>query len=100
YGFVNNSGQGFRKTIDRLFLDTKYGYDLNKNWALFTSLNLSSQFGKGYKYNDDNTSVLISDSFAPAFITAAFGFEYHPVEYFKVRISPIAPRVTIVQDPR
>jgi hypothetical protein len=25
YGFVNNSGQGFRKTVDRIFLDTKYG---------------------------------------------------------------------------
>ena len=42
---------------------------------------------------------MISDFFAPAFITAALGFEYHPVDYFKVRVSPIAPRVTIVNDP-
>jgi hypothetical protein len=99
YGFVNNSGQGYRKTIDRIFLDTKYGYEISKNWSLFTSLNLLSQFARGYKYNDDNTSVLISDSFAPAFITAAVGFEYHPVEYFKVRLSPLAPRVTLVENP-
>src|SRR6478609_8807636 len=26
YGFVNTSGQGFRKTLDRIFIDTKYGY--------------------------------------------------------------------------
>src|SRR3970040_845737 len=24
YGFVNNEGQGNRKTLDRIFLDTKY----------------------------------------------------------------------------
>src|SRR5690606_18486094 len=29
YGFVNNEGQGNRKTLDRIFLDTKYGYQIN-----------------------------------------------------------------------
>jgi hypothetical protein len=99
FGFVKNSGLGYRKTIDRIYLDTKYGYDLSKNWAVFTSLNFLSQFGKGYNYLDDDTEQLISDFFAPAFITAALGFEYHPVEYFKVRIAPLAPRITVVQDP-
>jgi hypothetical protein len=99
FGFVNNSGQGVRKSIDRLFLDTKYGYELSKNWGLFTSLTFLSQFDEGYNYKDDGTSELISDAFAPAFITSAWGLEYHPVEYFKVRISPFAPRITIVRDP-
>jgi hypothetical protein len=99
YGFVKNSGQGFRKTMDRIFLDTKYGYDISEKWALFSSLNFSSQFTKGYNYKDDNTRELISDFLAPAFITSAWGFEYHPVDYFKVRISPFAPRLTIVKDP-
>ena len=99
YGFLKNSGIGQRKTIDRIFLDTKYGYQLSKNWSLSTSLNFLSQFYKGYKYDDDGTRHLISDIFAPAFITSAWGLEYHPVEYFKVRLSPFSPRVTIVQDP-
>jgi hypothetical protein len=103
YGFVDNSGQGFRKTVDRIFLDTKYGYKLSDNWGLFTSLNFLSQFDKGYKYEKDANGVeqglLISDFMAPAFITFAVGLEYHPVEYFSVRISPFAPRVTIVNDP-
>lgn len=99
FGFVNNKGQGYRKTLDRLYLDTKYGYELSKNWGLFTSLNFLSQFGPGYNYLDDNTSEQISDAFAPAFITSAWGLEYHPVEYFKIRFSPFAPRVTIVREP-
>jgi hypothetical protein len=99
---VNNAGQGQRKTVDRIFLDTKYGYALNKNWGLFTSLNFLSQFSAGYKYEKDvngvEQSILISDFMAPAFITSAWGLEYHPVDYFYVRISPFAPRVTIVRD--
>jgi Protein of unknown function (DUF3078) len=103
YGFVNNSGQGYRKTLDRIFLDTKYGYKLNENWGLFTSLNFLSQFAEGHKYEKDangvEQSILISDIFAPAFITSSWGIEYHPVDYFNVRISPFSPRVTIVKDP-
>ena len=103
YGFVNNEGQGFRKTVDRIYLDTKYGYELSKKWGLFASLNFQSQFSKGFKYEDDANNVeqeyLISDFLAPAFITGSIGFEYHPVEYFKLRLSPFSPRLTIVQDP-
>ena len=98
FGFVNNSGVGYRKTIDRIYLDTKYGYELGDIWSVFLSLNLQSQFSNGYNYEDDNQARLISGFFAPAFITAAVGFEYHPVEHFTVRISPFAPRITIVQD--
>ena len=103
YGFVKNDGQGFRKTIDRIYLDTKYGYKLSDDWGLFASLNFASQFAEGYRYDEDANGVeqatAISDSMAPAFITFALGAEYHPVDYFRVRISPFAPRVTIVNDP-
>ncbi|WP_276365583.1 DUF3078 domain-containing protein [Chryseolinea sp. H1M3-3] len=103
YGFVNNAGQGYRKTVDRIFLDTKYGYKLSDDWGLFASLNFQTQFAKGYKYDKDVNGVeqatMISDIMAPAFVTFALGAEYHPVEYFRVRISPFAPRLTIVNDP-
>ncbi len=98
YGFVKNSGQGFRKTLDRFFVDTKYGRALTKKWDVFSSFNFASQFYKGYKYSDDNNAALISDFLAPAFVTVALGFEYHPVEYFKVRISPLAPRLTLLRN--
>lgn len=103
YGFVNNSGQGYRKTLDRIFLDTKYGYKLNDKWGLYTSLNFLSQFAEGHKYEKDANGVeqeiLISDFLAPAYITSSWGVEYHPVDYFYVRLSPFSPRVTIVKDP-
>ena len=102
YGNVNNEGQGYRKTLDRIYLDTKLGSSLNEKWDLFTAINATSQFAKGYKYVKDANGVeqgqLISDSFAPAFITMTLGAEYHPVDYFKLRLSPIAPRVTLLNN--
>lgn len=102
YGMVNNAGQGYRKTLDRIYIETKYGYDLNEKWSFTSSLNFLSQFAKGYTYAKDVNGVevgsLISDFLAPAFITSAWGFEYHPVDYFKIRLSPFSPRVTIVSD--
>ncbi len=100
YGMVNNSGQGYRKTLDRIFVDTKVGHSISKNWDLFVAANAQSQFAKGFKYSKDVNGIeqeqLVSESFAPTFVTASLGFEYHPVEYFKVRLSPFAPRVTFL----
>lgn len=102
YGMVNNQGQGYRKTLDRIFIDTKYGRKLSDNWDFFVALNFSSQFAKGYKYTKDANGVeqssLISDFLAPAFITSSIGFEYHPDESFKLRLAPMAPRLTVVRN--
>jgi hypothetical protein len=104
YGSINNQGTGLRKTLDRIFLDTKYGHALSPKWDMALSANFLSQFAPGYKYLKSKTNsdslVALSDFFAPAFITAALGFEYHPAKYFKLRLSPLAPRITIVNDVR
>jgi hypothetical protein len=98
YGSINNEGQGLRKTNDKLYLDTKYGIGIGKNWDTFVSVNFLSQFANGYRYEKDGTGVerdtLISSFLAPAYLTIALGFEYHPVDYFKLRLSPLAPRFT------
>lgn len=100
YGFVNNEGQGYRKTNDRIFLDTKYGYALNSKWNVVAAANFLSQFAKGYRYEEDadgiEQEILISDFLTPGYLTLGLGFEYKPVDYFSLRISPISPRFTFV----
>lgn len=100
FAFSQTKGLGYRKGQDRLFLDTKYGHSLGPQWDMFLSLNLLTQFAPGYKYDTDATgnprATLTSDFFAPAFITAAYGFEYHPATYFHLRLAPFAPRLTVV----
>jgi len=102
YGMVNNEGQGARKTMDRFYLDTKVGHKLSETWDGFVSVNMLSQFANGYKYVKDAAGVeqgqLISQSFAPIFITTSLGAEWKPETYFKMRFSPMAPRVTILRE--
>ena len=103
YGIVKNQDQSSRKSIDRVYLDTKYGRELNEKWNLFTSANLLTQFANGFNYdvefpNGEVRDSLISAIFAPAFLTVAWGFQYQPVDHFNVRFSPFAPRFTFVLD--
>lgn len=100
FAFSQTQGLGYRKTQDRLYLDTKYGRALSKKWDMFLSLNLLTQFANGYDYDKDSAGVeqarFVSDFFAPAFITAAYGFEYHTPYSLKLRLAPFAPRLTVV----
>lgn len=102
YGSVNNEGQGPRKTMDRIYIDTKYGRSLSSTWDIFVAANINTQFAKGYKYVKDANGVeqgqLISDTFSPLFITMSLGAEWKPKPYFKMRFSPVAPRVTLLTD--
>jgi hypothetical protein len=100
FAFSETKGLGYRKGQDRLYLDTKYGRDISSDWNMFVSLNLLTQFAPGYKYDEDaagnDRARQTSDFFAPAFLTAAYGFEYHPNPTFRVRMAPFAPRLTVV----
>ena len=102
FGFINTGKQGYRKNNDRIYLDTKYGYALGPKWNMFGALNILTQFTRGYRYETDSldreVELLISDFMAPGFFTASWGFEYVPKPFFKVRLSPLAPRLTVVRN--
>ncbi len=97
YGIVNNSGQGKRKTNDLIFIDSKYGYALSPKWDAMVAATFLTQFTKGYKYETvggNEVETLISSFLTPGYLTFAWGFEFHPVDYFKLRLSPFSPRFT------
>ena len=99
FAFAQTKGLGYRKGQDRLYLDTKYGRALSPKWDMFLSLNLLTQFAPGFQYDKDagqERARAVSDFFAPGFITAAYGFEFHPVPTFRLRLAPFAPRLTVV----
>lgn len=100
YGLIKNKGEEMRKSIDRIFLDTKYGYKLSSDWNYFVSANFLSQFAPGYDYDTDadGTDLLISNFLSPAFLTFALGAEYKPNPSFSLRLSPFAPRFTFLVD--
>ncbi|WP_291777995.1 DUF3078 domain-containing protein [Cecembia sp.] len=98
YGLVKNEGQDFRKSNDRIFFDSKVGRSVSDHWSYFASVNFITQFTRGFDFSQDEP-VLISNFFAPAFLTTGFGMEYKPNEAFALRLAPFSPRFTFVNDP-
>lgn len=98
YGFVNTTSLGSRKSDDRMDLLSKYGYQLHKQWYLSGLFNLRSQFSKGYSYPDNNSKILMSDFFAPAYMLLSPGISYQPGENFSVFFSPVTARWVIVKN--
>ncbi|SHN32306.1 Protein of unknown function [Cyclobacterium lianum] len=98
FGIVRNEGEQTRKSNDRIFLDSKLGYQMTEKWSSYFSVNYLSQFAPGYNFNDDGSRTLISRFMAPGFLTSSLGFEYKPNNTFFLRIGPFSPRFTFVYD--
>jgi Protein of unknown function (DUF3078). len=87
---IFDGGNKFRKSEDKMELNSIVGYKAYSHWNYSALLNFKSQFDDGYK----NDSILISSFLAPAFITASMGMEYKPKPFMSVLISPVTGRLT------
>jgi hypothetical protein len=99
---VGDGNRLFKKTDDFLIVNTQYDRKINKNWAFSGILDLRTQMLAGFEFYDDATGQerrgkLLSEMFAPAFLTASLGFTYQN-KIISATISPLASRLTIVQN--
>ena len=97
YGFLRNKGIDLRKSVDRLFAESKYASAISPKVNWFAGVNLLTQFSNGYDFSSEGErGDLISSFFAPAFISEGVGLEYIPVPYFKLSLGGATIRQTIV----
>lgn len=100
YGIVNTTSLGSRKASDRIDLLSKYGYALSPKWNVAALFNLRTQFAKGFAYSKTpagkDTSTVISNTFAPAYVLLSLGIDYKPRDNFSLFISPLTERWVIV----
>ena len=104
-GFLQNKTQSLRKNVDRIFYEFKAGYRISPKWDFYGSTNFSSQFFQGLEYGKKNAlgepvDSLVSNIFAPAYLTSSMGLEYHPDKSFYTRIGVGSLRQTFVFDDR
>lgn len=90
--------QGLQKTDDRIDIATSFGYEFKKHWFATAIGGYRTQFLDGFTYPND--SVPISRFMAPGYANFSLGIEYAPVDYFNVYLSPIASKMTVVNDER
>src|SRR5690554_1524732 len=104
YGTLKNKDQLSRKSSDRIFWDNKGGIKLSKSWSFFASLALETQFSAGYSYKTvdgkDTRGPLISNFFAPGYITESVGIEFVPDKTFSLRFDTGTARQTFILDDR
>jgi hypothetical protein len=99
YGFqrLGNASAPYRKSDDRIYFQTKGSYVYNKKLHITALADFRSQFAPGYVYYTDS-SKLISNLLAPAYITGSLGAEYLPFKGMSIIFAPVALRYTIVDD--
>lgn len=95
YGSSKQNGIGWRKNDDRIILNSLLGRQASKYWLYTFYANFQTQFTNGYSYSDVDRTLL-SALLAPAYLTFGPGFAYKKSDNFRVNLSPLAGRVTIV----
>ena len=98
YGLSDQAGLGWRKNDDRAILNSLLGYKAAKYWLYTFYANFQSQFTNGYSYDAFNNRTLVSAPFAPAYLTFGPGFAYKQSDNFRINFSPLASRITFVQN--
>jgi len=97
YGLLKEEVNPLTKTDDKLELNSKLGVETKNEHLLYSSyLNFNTQFANGYK--TPNREDKISTFFAPAYLTAAAGFDYQPSDKFSLFVTPLAGKFTFVTD--
>lgn len=96
YGVTKNDNESNRKSIDQIYLSSKYGYELHKRWFLSLLFDLRTQAAKGYNY--PNKNVYISRFMAPGYMNFALGLDYRPNTNLSLLVSPISTKLTFVMD--
>ncbi|MBR1835175.1 MAG: DUF3078 domain-containing protein [Bacteroidales bacterium] len=87
-----------RKSNDKIDLTSAISWNAYRGWGASFTANLKTQFGKGYEYKGvgaEQTETIISNFFAPAYLTTALSFE-HKRNDWSVSLSFLTGKTTFV----
>jgi len=90
------SSEGLQKTDDRIDLASNYGHKIKNNYYYSVLGGFKTQMLDGYSYPND--SVRVSTFLAPGYVNLALGVDYTKSDNFSVFTSPLAGKMTIVND--
>ncbi len=97
FGLNNTESTGTRKTNDKIYLSSTYGYEIAKNLYISGLLNFQTQFADGFDYKVD-PAPLISRFMAPGYLTIGTGLTWTPKKWFTATATPAAWRGVFVLD--
>ena len=77
YGLNKTETDGSKKTNDKIYFSSTYGYELAKNLYFSSMVNFNSQFAKGYDYKAE-PKELISRFMSPGYLMGGVGLTWNP----------------------
>lgn len=86
FGQARLSGQGLRKTEDRIDLQSVLSYNGDAFLNPYAAMTLKTQFAEGIKYDAAGQGTVVSKFFDPAYITQSAGMGYQPIPEIKQRL--------------
>ncbi len=98
YGFVQNFDVGYRKSEDRIILDSKWGYQAYRKIYFSASFQFKSQFSPGFDYDKNNRATMKSKFLAPGYLTLGLGIDWKPGngKVFSLNFAPLTGSMNIV----
>lgn len=97
FGQTRQGDRGFRKTDDKIDLETVWTYKVGTFVNPFVSSTLKTQFANGFKFDDRGNGVRVSQFFDPAYLTQTTGAGYQPITQIRTRFG-FGLRETITRD--
>lgn len=88
-------GNQLQKTDDRLELATNIGYRLKEHFFMSILGSFRTQFIEGF----DGDGLRTSTFMAPGYVNLSLGIDYTPNDDFSAFLSPLAAKMTFVDDP-
>lgn len=116
FGFLYASSKPLlQKSDDRIYLESKFGYNIAEKLFLSANYDFKSQFARGYDYKTPSGTplgeegefstdqwkdarVLKSNWLAPAYTNLAIGLDWDPTNWFSMSFAPLTGGFVIVQD--
>ena len=97
YGLSHFSEKGWRKTDDRIELNSVLGIKTTTFWFFSFISNFKSQYTKGFNYKKD-PKTLVSEFLSPAYLTLGPGMLWKKSDKLNLNIAPATTRYTFVND--
>jgi hypothetical protein len=99
YGLLKTGDNPFRKSDDRLEINSKYGYETANNWYISGVMNFWTQFAEGFQYVDNvKVEPGVSKFLSPGYLQVGPGMDWIPNDNFSVFLSPGTAKFTFVLD--
>lgn len=97
FGFIQSFDHGYRKSDDKIIVDSKLGYSAFRHYYFSAAFNYRSQLSPGFEYPNDTTSKKVSQFMSPGYFSLGLGLEYKPdSKIITITFAPLTLNTVVV----